>query len=167
MGRIVKIKGKKPHRLAERVGQLSKAGRVKLVFSQRPKEKTWIALATDELRWSAKTVLSHYFIRWGIEVFFKMSKQQLGLGDYQVLRYRGIERYLCLVLIAYLLLTHLAIEEADAQALKKKKSELRLPSIPQLQEHARRRLWDDIIKDLAGGKRYGNVAKKLKEQIMF
>jgi hypothetical protein len=40
---------------------------------------------------------------------FKMSKQHLGLGDYQVLRYRGVERYLHLVMIAYLLLTHLAL----------------------------------------------------------
>jgi SRSO17 transposase len=160
-GRSVKVRAKK-HRLAERVGQLSKLGRVKLVFSRRPHESCWIALATDETRWSAKTVLSHYLVRWGIEVFFKMSKQYLGLGDYQLLRYRGIERYLCLVLIAYLLLTHLALRELDAQA-KRCKSELRLPSVPQLQELLRRKLWDDVIDNLASGKRYKAVARKLKE----
>jgi hypothetical protein len=36
-----------------------------------------------------------------------------------------------------------------------------------LQEQARRRLWDDVIKHLAGGKTYGKLAKKLKEQLMF
>jgi SRSO17 transposase len=162
-GRSVKVRDKK-HRLAERVGRLSKLGRVKLVFSRRPGESCWIALTTDETRWSAKTVLSHYLSRWGIEVFFKMSKQYLGLGDYQLLRYRGIERYLCLVLIAYLLLTHLALRGLDAQA-KRGKNELRLPSIPQLQESLRRQLWDDVIDSLASGKRYRLVARKLKEAL--
>lgn len=107
-GQSEKVKGKS-YRLAERVGRLSKIGRVKLVFSRRPKETAWVALTTNETRWSKKTVLAHYLSRWGIEVLFKMSKQHLGLGDYQMLRYRGIERYLCLVLIAHLLLTHLAL----------------------------------------------------------
>jgi SRSO17 transposase len=160
-GRTVKVRGKK-HRLAERVGRLSKLGRVKVVFSRRPHESCWVALVTDETRWSAATVLSHYLSRWGIEVFFKMSKQYLGLGDYQLLRYRGIERYLCLVLIAYLLLTHLALQELDAQA-KRGKSELRLPSIPQLQEHLRTKLWNDVIDSLASSKRYKAVARKIKE----
>jgi hypothetical protein len=160
-GRSVQVDGKK-HRLAERVGRLSKLGRVKLVFSRRPKETSWIALTTDETRWSAKTVLSHYLNRWGIEVFFKMSKQHLGLGDYQLLRYRGIERYLCLVLIAYLLLTHLAVCGLDAQA-KKSKKKLRLPSIPQLQETLRRKLLEDTINGLVTGKRNRLAARKMKE----
>jgi hypothetical protein len=66
------------------------------------------------------------------------------------------------VLIAYLLLTHLALRELDAQA-KRGKSELRLPSIPQLQELLRRKLWDDVIDGLASGKRYKAVARKIKE----
>lgn len=59
--------GGKRHRVAERVGQLSKAGRVKLVFSQRPHERAWVALVTNETRWGAQTVLRHYFHRWPIE----------------------------------------------------------------------------------------------------
>ena len=75
-----KVDGKK-HRLAERVGQLSKSGRVKLVFSRRPVVKSWIAMATNETRWGVKRVLSHCMNRWPIEVYSKMSKQYLGLGD--------------------------------------------------------------------------------------
>ena len=45
-GRSMAVGGKK-HRLAERVGRLSKAGRVKLVFSRRPRETSWIAMATN------------------------------------------------------------------------------------------------------------------------
>lgn len=56
-GRLNTVDGKK-YRLAERVGRLSKAGRVKLVFSRRPRETSWIAMATNETRWSVKTILS-------------------------------------------------------------------------------------------------------------
>ena len=166
-GRRTKVNGKQ-YRLAERVGQLSKAGRVKLVLSRRPGENTWIAMATNETRWSAKTVLSHYLERWWIEVCFKMSKQYLGLGDYQLLRYRAIERYLCLVMISYLLLTHLAATTSSAQADANGKTQrLRLPTIPQLQQLLRETLWDDTIESFAKGSRNRRVGKKMKELIMF
>jgi len=68
-----------------------------------------------------------------------MSKQYLGLGDYRVLRYRAVERYLHLVLIAYLLLTHLRITEPDTQAdCQNDGKPLRLPCIPKLQQSLRR-----------------------------
>ena len=133
-GRVVKVGGKR-HRVAERVGRLSKVGQVKLVFSRRPATALWVVLVTNRRQWSAKTVVSHYQQRWGIEVLFKMAKQHLGLGDYQFLRYRAIENYLRLVLLAYLLLTHQALRASDVQAeLKKRRSVLRLASILQLQQ---------------------------------
>ena len=166
-GRGTTVGGKK-HRLAERVGQLSKAGRVKLVFSRRPGETSWIAIATNEVRWGKKTVLSHYLIRWGIEVLFKMSKQYLGLGDYQLLRYRAVERYLHLVLIAHLLLTHLALREPDVQAaIKNHRSLLRLPSVPQLQQTLRAMLWQDAIQRLEKRPRQRHIARKIKELVQM
>jgi len=162
-GRNVTVGGKK-HRLAERVGQLSKAGRVKLVFSRRPRESAWITIATNETRWGVKTVLSHYLIRWGIEVLFKMSKQYLGLGDYQLLRYRAVERYLHLVLIAHLLLTHLALHEPDVQAaINDDHSLLRLPSTPQLQQTLRTLLLQDVLQRLEKRRRQRGIARKIKE----
>jgi SRSO17 transposase len=165
-GRAVNVRGKK-YRLAERVGHLKRLGRVKLVFSRRPREAAWVCLVTNETRWSKSTVLSHYLQRWGIEVFFKMSKQYLGLGDYHLLRYRGIERYLCLVLIAHLLLTHLAIDSPDAKAQMKKRADLRLPSVPQLQEDLRRRLWNHVLDGLAKNKTTRRAARKLREAILL
>jgi SRSO17 transposase len=162
-GRAVSVHGKR-HILAQRVGGLSKAGRVKLVFSRRPGEKTWVALITNELRWSMKTIVDHYLSRWGIELVFKMSKQYLGLGDYQLLEYRGVVRYLHLVMIAYLLLTHLALA-ADAKACAKRLTPLRLPSIPQLPENLRDQLWDDLIAHLETGKRTRFAARKIKALI--
>ena len=165
-GRSIPVAGKK-HRLVERIGRLSKAGRIKLVLSRRPRESSWIAMATNETRWSAKTILSHYLTRWGIEVFFKMSKQYLGLGDYQVLRYRAVERYLHLVLIAYLLLTHLGAPKPDAQADQNNEKMLHLPSIPKLQQNLRLQLWQDTIQNMENGTRHRQVAQKLKDIIML
>jgi SRSO17 transposase len=165
-GRSVSVRGKK-HRLAERVGQLKHLGRVKLVFSRRPRDAAWVCLVTNETRWSMSTVLSHYLRRWGIEVFFKMSKQHLGLGDYHLLRYRGIERYLCLVLIAHLLLTHLALDAPDAKAKLNTRAELRLPSVPQLQQDLRRQLWNHVLDGLSKNKTTRRAAKKLREAILL
>lgn len=158
--------GGKTYQLAERVGRLSKLGRVKLVFSRRAKEKSWIAMATNETRWGALRVLRHYLNRWPIEVLFKESKQYLGLGDYQVMRYRGIERYLCLVLIAHLLLTHLGGVACGAQATDKHKP-LDLPSVPQLQLLLREKLWDEAINSMEQGTRNKKVGKKLKQLILL
>jgi len=163
-GRWETVRGKK-YRLAQRVGRLSKLGRVKLVFSRRPQEKSWICMATNETRWGVLRVLREYLKRWPIEVLFKESKQYLGLGDYQVLGYRGIERYLCLVLIAHLLLTHLGATACGAQAEPDKTKPLDLPSVPQLQSLLRSKLWDDTIDSLEKGSRNRRVGKKLKELI--
>jgi hypothetical protein len=153
--------------LAERVGHLKHLGRVKLVLSRRPGDAAWVCLVTNETRWSGSTVLSHYLRRWGIEVLFKKSKQYLGLGDYHLLRYRGIERYLCLELIAHLLLTHLALDASDAKAKLKTRADLRLPSVPQLQQDLRSQLWNHVLDDLAKNKTTRRAAKKLKEVIQL
>jgi SRSO17 transposase len=165
-GRSKTVRGKK-HRLAERVGHLKHLGHVKLVFSRRPRDKAWVSLVTNETRWSMTTVLSHYLRRWGIEVFFKMSKQNLGLGDYHLLRYRGIERYLCLVLIAHLLLTHLALDAPDAKAKLKTRADLRLPSVPQLQQALRSRMWNQVLDGLAKNKTTRLAARKIREAIQL
>ena len=164
-GRNAMCRGKK-YRLAQRVGRLSKLGRVTLVFSRRPREKSWICMATNETRWGAVRVLSEYLNRWPIEVLFKESKQYLGLGDYQVLRYRGIERYLHLVLIAHLLLTHQGIMDLGAQAEDTTKP-LDLPSVPQLQQLLRGKIWDDTINNMDASSRDRKIGKKLKNLILL
>jgi SRSO17 transposase len=159
--------GGRPHRVVEKVGEMSKVGRVKVVFSQRRGETNWIAVVTDRVDWDAVTVLNHYRTRWPIELLFKMSKQHLGLGDYQVLGYRGVVRYLHLVMIAYLLLTHLALDEPDAQAALQGTDALRLPSIPQLQQLLRRKLWEDTIDKHATSQRQKDFAQKLQSLLIF
>jgi SRSO17 transposase len=137
---------------------------VKLVFSRRVRDRAWVVLVTNRRRWSAKTIVSHYQQRWGIEVLFKMAKQHLGLGDYQVLGYRAIENYLRLVLLAHLLLTHQALRAPDAQAeLKQRHQVLRLASIPQLQHELRAAIWQDVVHRMQTRPKQRYVARKIKE----
>lgn len=158
---------KKWHRVVEKVGGMSKVGQVKVVFSQRRGESNWVALVTDELKWDAATVLVHYYGRWPIELLFKMSKQNLGLGDYQVLGYTGVVRYLHLVMIAFLLLTHLALDDPDEQAKLKSAGSLRLPAIPQLQESLRQMLWRDSVARHARGKHQRAFVHKIESLFVF
>lgn len=91
--------------------------------------------------------------RWPIEILFRESNQNLGQGDWQTLRYRGIERYLHLVVIAHLPLTYLGATEPGAQADCAENDPLRLPSVPRLQQLPRSKLWDDIINAMEKGSR--------------
>ena len=166
-GKWLEVKGKR-QKVTQKKGRLSKAGWINLVFSQRPGQKKWVALASNRKDWDAATILGHYFQRWPVELLFKMSKQHLGLGDYQVLRYRGVERYLHLVRIAYLLLTHLALDEPDVQAaIKRERSELRLPSVPHLQQHLRHLLWEEAVRSLSRSRRYHPFVVKLRAIMIF
>ena len=84
-----------------------------------------------------------------------------------MLRYRGVVRYLHLVLIAYLLLTHRGLGAPDAQADVKGRSALRLPSIPELQTRLRGLLWDNLVGQLEKGRRTRAAARKVREGIML
>lgn len=102
-------RGTTRYRVAERVGVMSRVGRVKVVFSRRLTDDGHIALVTDDVTMSASEVIQRYRERWSIEVFFKTVKQNLGFGDYRTRRLQGVERHLHLGAIAYLLLRHLGL----------------------------------------------------------
>ena len=166
-GRWTVISGsKKEHCVAQRVGNMKKLGRVKLAFSRRRGEKSRLVVATNNLKFGAKSLIEHYRHRWPIEILFKMSKQHLGLGDYQFLRYTAVERYLHLVMISHHLLTHLAVLRLGEKALQKGCGELRLPSIEQMQGILRNMLIEDRIKSLSDGTKYAGVARKLKTALL-
>jgi len=98
------------YRLAERIGRLNKLGTVKIVFSRRKGESKHIAIVTDDLRASMRSIVADYLRRWSIEMLIKDEKQHLGLGDYRVLRYQAVVRHLHLVDVAYACLTHMGIK---------------------------------------------------------
>jgi len=162
-GRWVSIPGsRKEHCVAERVGTMAKLGRIKLAFSRRCGERSRLIVATNNLRLGAKSLIEHYRHRWPIEILFKMSKQHLGLGDYQFLRYTAVERYLHLVMISHQFLTHLAMDRSSAKEQRKGRGTLRLASVEKMQGIVRNMLIEDRIQSLAEGKKYREVARKLK-----
>jgi hypothetical protein len=141
---------------------MKKLGRIKLAFSRRRGERSRLIVATNHLKYGAKSLIEHYRNRWPIEILFKMSKQHLGLGDYQVLRYTAVERYLHLVMISHHLLTHLAMDRPGAKERCKGHNELRLSSVQQMQDVLRNMLTEDRIKSFSDGTKYQSIAQKLK-----
>lgn len=163
-GKWTSVSGaKKTHRLVEKVGTMSKLGRVKLAFSKRTGEKSWLVVVSNNLKYGAKTMIEHYRNRWPIEVMFKMSKQQLGLGDYQFLRYTAVERYLHLVLIAYHLTTHLSMERHGAKELSQGRGVVRLESVEKAQAVLRKKLFEDGVSSITEGSKYAGVGGKLRK----
>ena len=136
------------YRLAQRVGQMKKLGEVKVVFSRRRDERKIVALVTDDLGASMRDVVADYLKRWAIELLIKDEKQQLGLGDYRVLRYRAVVRHLHLVDIAYACLTRLALNGRDEQGQRKNEKVLRLPPISQLKARMRQIVWREALEDV-------------------
>jgi len=145
---ITGLRKTKTYRLAERIGKLNKLGMVKVVFSRRKGENTHIALVTDDLRASMKTIVADYLKRWSIEMLLKDEKQHLGLGDYRVKRYRAVVRHLHLVDCAYACLTHLGLKTQGAQGQNKSKKVLRLEPISKLKDRMRRIAWQENVQDV-------------------
>lgn len=105
-------------------------GNVNLVFSQKygEDEKKWTEtyyLITDLLSLRGERVIELFLLRGGIEGFHRESKQQLGLEDYQLRNSRGIERYLFLVLLVYVLLLMLCQKQMRESFEPKTIGELR------------------------------------------
>ena len=136
------------YRLAERIGKLNKLGTVKIVFSRRKGENKHIAIVTDDLRASMRTIVADYLKRWSIEMLIKDEKQHLGLGDYRVIRYRAVVRHLHLVDCAYACLTHLGLKTQCAQGQNKSKRVLRLEPISKLKDRMRRIVWQKNVQDV-------------------
>ena len=145
------LRRKGTYLLASRVGFMKKLGEVKVVFSRRRNERKIVALVTDDLGASILSIVADYLKRWAIELLIKDHKQQLGLGDYRVLRYRAVVRHLHLVDIAYACLTRLALDGRDEQGQHKNQKVLRLPPISQIKVRMRQVVWqealDDVVKD--------------------
>jgi len=138
----------KKYRLAERIGQLNGLGTVKIVFSCRKAESKHIAIVTDDLHASMRSIVADYLKRWSIEMLIKDEKQHLGLGDYRVLRYQAVVRHLHLVDTAYACLTHVGIKAHRAQGQNKTKKVLRLEPISKLKDRMRRIVWQENVQDV-------------------
>jgi SRSO17 transposase len=136
------------YRLAERIGRLNKLGAVKIVFSRRKAENTHIAIVTDDMSASMRTIVADYLKRWSVEMLIKDEKQHLGLGDYRVKRYQAVVRHLQLVDSAYACLTHMGLKTQCAQGQNKSKKVLRLEPISKLKDRMRLIVWQGNVQDV-------------------
>jgi hypothetical protein len=149
--------------LAERVGTIKGLGPVKVVFSRRRGDKECVALITDDVAASMKTIVANYLKRWSIEMLIKDEKQHLGLGDYRVLRFRAVARHLCLVDCAYACLTHLGIEARRAQGQTKNEKMLRLEPISKLKKAMHQIVWQESIKNIVKYSHEKPVIRRLEK----
>ena len=160
---ITGLRKTKAYRLTERIGKLNKLGTVKIVFSRRKGENKQIALVTDDLRASMKTIVANYLKRWSIEMLIKDEKQQLGLGDYRVKRYRAVVRHLHLVDCAYACLTHMGLKTQCAQGQNQSKKVLRLEPISKLKDRMRRIVWQENVHDVIKYSHEKSVIRRLEK----
>jgi hypothetical protein len=149
-------------RLAERIGTFKKVGEVKVIFSRRRGENRMVTVVTDDLHAAARCVVADYLKRWAIELLIKEEKQQLGLGDYRVLRYEAVVRHLHLVDSAYGCLTHLALNDQSAQGKKDTKM-LHLPPISQLKTRMRQVIWQEAVEDVIKNSHERPVIRRLEK----
>ena len=127
---------------------VSKLGNLHIIFSRKNKERRIMGIVTDHPSLTAPKMIASYEKRWSIEVFFKDSKQLLGLGHYQNRPYRAAVTHLHLVSFAYALLTHIAIDSSCAQEKQPKQAR---ESTSMLQNRLRCIVWEDTaqyLKDL-------------------
>ena len=149
-------------RLASADGHLSRVGRVRMVVSKRPRGpwKKCIAVVTDETGLPPRQVVAIYELRWSIEVLFKELRQDLGLGDYQMIAEEGILKHLHVCCLAHLLLTHQCLKGLGAKA-RKANRQVDLPPMSQRLQTLRTRIAKDRVERLVKGPRH----EKLRRQI--
>jgi hypothetical protein len=142
---------------------VSGLGRLHVIFSRRKTDPRILGLVTDEPKLSASQMIRTYDDRWSIEVFFKDSKQLLGLGQYQNVSYEAAVTHLHLVCLAYALLTHVAITREGAQGKQKSTAQL---SIAGLQHEVRRIVWDDLTEYLKQFSSGNQIVKELEQLLI-
>jgi len=142
---------------------VSTLGVLHVIFSRKNRDPNILGIVTDDPSLTPAKIIKAYDARWSIEVFFKDTKQLLGLGQYQNRSYQAAVIHLHLVCFAYALLTHIAIQRERAQGKRKKVARL---STKDLQNELRRIVWDDLtdhLKDLPDG---NSVIKELSRLLV-
>jgi len=143
--------------------QVSGLGRLHVIFSRKKADPRILGLVTDEPNLSASQMIRTYDDRWSIEVFFKDSKQLLGLGQYQNVSYEAAVTHLHLVCLSHALLTHVAISREGAQGKRKKTTRL---STAGLQNEVRRIVWDDLTDYLKQFSSGNQIIKELERLLI-
>lgn len=116
---------------------LKSGGAVKLVCTRNTSHRTAKVIFTTNAALPIESILTAYQQRWSIEVFFKMSKQYLGLRANQNRNLAANDSAVKLSLIAHNLLTHVFLEEMRAQGKRLTEKNLALFSVLTVRDRIR------------------------------
>lgn len=154
-------------RVASVDGRLSKIGRVRMVVSKRPRGpwKKCIAIVTSETGLRPRQVVAIYEMRWNIEVLFKELRQDLGLGDYQMIAEEGILKHLHVCCLAHLMLTHQSLDGLGAKA-KQANTQVELPPMSQRLQTLRMRIAKDRIERLVKGPQHEKLRREIYDCLL-
>ena len=94
-------------------GRLSSGHRARLVVNRVIGQRKWRYLICTDQSLTPQTIISHYLGRWEVENFYRLAKQSLGWGDYQMRDLFAIERHVQLMMVTH---AYLEIERQRAQA---------------------------------------------------
>jgi hypothetical protein len=142
--RTIKI-GLKKYQVHSQKVILKSGGAVKIVCTRVLSHCTVKTLFTTNAALPTESILAAYSRRWSIEVFFKMSKQYLGLKSYQNRNLTAVQSAVRLSLISYNLLTHVFIEEKRAQGKRITEKNLAQFSVITMRDHLRRLVMIDSM----------------------
>ena len=79
--------------------------------------KTPVFLVSNRKDIRPERLIRAYQIRWSIETFFRDSKSELGLGEYQMRGLKGIKSHWCLVFTSAVLLELIRSKECSEKGL--------------------------------------------------
>jgi IS4 transposase len=119
---------------------IAKLGMRTVVFSKKQKIEgkqrsfTTKVLLTNNDHLTVEQIVELYELRWEIELYFKELKSYLHFNDYSFEDFKAAERWVDMVLIAFLLLEYRRWQLIQSAALPKTKNQFNLARTPQMME---------------------------------
>lgn len=101
------------YKLWSTLGRLSSGHAARLVVNRVIGQQRWRYLISTDCSLTAQTVISYYLARWEVENFYRVAKQSLGWGDYQMRDLFAVERHVQLMMVAH---AYLEIQRQEAIA---------------------------------------------------
>jgi len=142
--KVIKI-GSNKYRVYSQKVVLKSGGAVKIVCTRNTSHCTVKVIFTTNAALPIESILKAYQKRWSIEVYFKMSKQYLGLRAYQNRNLKATQSAVRLSLISYNLLTHVFINEKRAQGKRLTEKNLAQFSVLSIRDRIRQIAISDSI----------------------
>lgn len=137
--------GKTRYQVTSQKVLLKTGGAVRIVCTRNESHRTAKVLFTTSDALPVYEILRVYKKRWSIEVFFKMSKQYLGLKSYQNRNLTAVTSAVTLSLISYNLLTHVFIAENRAQGKRLTEKNIAHFNVMQIRDRIRQIAFIDSI----------------------